>query len=72
MCFIDETYNAFFTVKIYVFMLYGQSYAAAASTIGTDSNLEQSLEKGLTSHFFPDCPNIVAWLPTTRPQKLNS
>ena len=46
-------------------MEYGQSYAMAASTIGTDSNLEQSVENGRTSAHFPVLPKIVACFPTT-------
>ena len=43
----------------------GQSYATAASTIGMDSNLLQSLENGLTPAFLPELLKMVACLPTT-------
>ena len=37
----------------------------AASTMGTDSSFEQSLENGRTSALFPERPNTVACWPTT-------
>ena len=65
LCLIDGTCKAFLRVRMNVLMLYGQLYATAASTIGTDSSLEQSLENGLTSQLLPDFPKTVAWPPAT-------
>ena len=44
--------------------MYDQSYATAASKIGTAVIWEQSLENGHTSALFPDLLVTVAWQPT--------
>ena len=49
LCFMLAMYNSFRINKIYVFPVYGQSYATTASTIGTFDVPSTSLEKSFTS-----------------------
>ena len=65
MLFIEGTCKAFFTTRMYVFNVYGQSYTTAASTIGTALIWEQYLDNGLTSALFPGLLITVVWRPTT-------
>jgi hypothetical protein len=51
---IDGICNAFLAMRMYVFIENGQSYAIAASTIGTLCTCPASGEKAFTSACLPE------------------